>query len=257
MDWGVFPHRDEDKGDWRVASWAVEQLEAKPQEPFFLSVGFFLPHVPCYATQKRFDLYPPETLQLPPFRADDRADVPDFAWYLNWKLPEPRLSWLKANDQWAPLVRAYLASVSFVDSQVGRVLEALEESGAAERTIVVLWSDHGWHLGEKGLSGKNTVWERSARVPLVFAGPRVAQGAECKRPVELLDIYPTNLVSLFPTLTDLAGLPPKADNDGPSLVPLLEDPDANSATCVSHPSGGTGQLWAQRRTLALHSLCQR
>ena len=83
VDWGVFPHKDEDKGDWKVASWAVEKLNEKPKEPFFLSCGFFLPHVPCYATQKWFDLYPEETLILPPFQADDRSDTPRFSWYLH------------------------------------------------------------------------------------------------------------------------------------------------------------------------------
>ena len=97
-----------------------------PAGPFFLAAGFRLPHVPCYASQKWFDLYPEDTLQLPPVKDDDRDDVPRFAWYLHWKLPEPRLSWLQGHDQWQPLVRAYLASISFMDSQVGRVLDALE-----------------------------------------------------------------------------------------------------------------------------------
>ena len=89
MDWGYFPHRDEDKGDWKVASWAVEQLNAKPKEPFFLSVGFFLPHVPCFATEKWFALHPKESVKLPLIRHDDRDDTPRFSWYLHWKLPEP------------------------------------------------------------------------------------------------------------------------------------------------------------------------
>ena len=125
--------------------------------------------------------------------ADDRDDLPRFASYLHWKLPEPRLKWLQENNQWKPLVRAYLASVSFVDSQVGRVLDALAASGLEKNTIVVLWSDHGWHLGEKGITGKNSLWERSTRVPLIFAGPGIAAGAKCTRPAELLDLYPTLL----------------------------------------------------------------
>lgn len=215
VDWGYFPHKDEDKGDWIVASWAVEQLNRKPEEPFFLSVGFFLPHVPCYATQKWFDLYPEEELILPTVPFNDRDDVPDFAWYLHWDLPEVRLSWLIENNQWAPLVRAYLATVSFVDSQVGRVLDALEENGLAENTVIVLWSDHGWHLGEKAITGKNTLWHESTRVPLIFAGPGVAEGAVCAQPAELLDMYPT--------LLELCGLPENPDLDGLSLVPQLTD----------------------------------
>jgi len=218
MDWGTFPHKDEDKGDWKVASWAVEQLEAKPKEPFFLACGFFLPHVPCYATQKWFDLYPEDELILPPMLEGDRDDTPDFSWYLHWHLPEPRLSWLKKEKQVKPLVRAYLASVSFVDSQVGRVLDALEASGQADNTIVVVWSDHGWHLGEKAITGKNTLWDRSARVPLIFAGPGVASG-RCAQPAELLDMYPT--------LLDLCGLPSNDANEGHSLVPQLDDPSTS------------------------------
>ncbi|HEY8503630.1 MAG TPA: sulfatase, partial [Gemmataceae bacterium] len=218
VDWGTFPHRDEDKGDWKVASWAVEQLRAKHDEPFFLAVGFFLPHVPCYATRKWFDLYPEGQLVLPAVKADDRADTPEFSWYLHWKLPEPRLSWLRRSGQWKPLVRAYLASVSFVDSQVGRVLDALEESGHADDTVVVLWSDHGWHLGEKAISGKNSLWEESTRVPLIFAGPGIAKGARCGRPAELLDLYPT--------LAELCGLPAREGLEGHSLVPQLRDATA-------------------------------
>ncbi len=130
-------------------------------------------------------------------------------------MPEPRLKWLEESKQWKPLVRAYLASVSYVDSQVGRVLDALTTAGLDKNTIIVLWSDHGWHLGEKGITGKNTLWERSTRVPLIFAGPGVARGAKCGWPVELLDVYPT--------LAELASLPANAANEGISLVPQLKD----------------------------------
>ena len=218
VDWGVFPHKDEDKGDWAVASWAVDQLKQKHDQPFFLSCGFFLPHVPCYATQKWFDLYPEETLQLPPFLANDRDDTPRFSWYLHWKLPEPRHKFLAENNQWKNLVRSYLACTSFVDNQVGRVLRALEEGEHSDNTIVVLWSDHGWHLGEKLITGKNTLWDRSTRVPLIFAGPGIAAGGRCEQPAELLDMYPT--------LVELCGLPARDDLEGHSLVPQLKDASA-------------------------------
>ena len=220
VDWGTFPHRDEDKGDWKVASWAVERLDEKPKEPFFLSVGFFLPHVPCYATRKWFDLYPEKTLKLPALRRDDRDDTPRFSWYLHWKLPEPRFKFLEEAGEWKNIVRSYLACVSFVDSQVGRVLDALEKSGLEDDTIVVLWSDHGFHLGEKLITGKNTLWDRSTRVPLMFAGPGVTRGARSSRPAELLDIYPT--------LVELCGLPAKDGLEGRSLAPRLEDANAPS-----------------------------
>ena len=222
MDWGTFPHEDEEKGDWQVASWAVETLgklrETPDEDPFFLSVGFFLPHVPCYVTQKWYDMYPEESLELPPMQRDDRDDTPRFSWYLHWKLPEPRLRFLEEENQWKNLVRSYLASISFVDSQVGRVLDALEASGKADNTVVVLWSDHGWHLGEKLITGKNTLWDRSTRVPLIFAGPGIVQGEKTNRPAELIDMYPT--------LLELAGLPAKDDLEGLSLAPQLADPQA-------------------------------
>jgi arylsulfatase A-like enzyme len=218
MDWGVFPEKDEECFDHDIATWAVQQLRSPPKEPFVLAVGFQHPHVPCYAPQKWFDLYPDATLKMPAVKDDDRDDLPRFASYLHWKLPEPRLKWLKEANQWRPLVRAYLASVSFVDAQVGRVLDALDAAKLTDNTIVVLWSDHGWHLGEKGITGKNTLWERSTRVPLMFAGPGVARGARCNRPAELLDLYPT--------LAEACGLPKKDGLEGLSLVPQLKDATA-------------------------------
>ena len=215
VDWGEFPHKDEDKGDYIVASWAVDQLQQDHHKPFFLSAGFFLPHVPCYATKKWFDLYPEDTLQLPPFLKNDRDDTPRFSWYLHWQLPEPRLDFLEEANQWKNLVRSYLACTSFVDSQVGRILAALQSSPYADNTIVVLWSDHGWHLGEKRITGKNTLWDRSTRVPLIFAGPGVATAGRCVEPVELLDIYPT--------LSELCDLPLSEQLEGHSLLPQLND----------------------------------
>lgn len=219
MDWGVAPGRDEDQPDWKIADAAIAHLRAAPADrPFFIATGFRLPHVPCYATQKWFDLYPDAGLRMPEVLPADRADTPPFSWYLHWKLPEPRLSWLEAHAQWRPLVRAYLASVSFMDSQVGRVLEELNARGREADTVVVLWSDNGWHLGEKGITGKNSLWERSTRVPLIFAGPGIAGGGRCRRPVELLDLYPT--------LLELCGLPATDGLQGHSLGPQLRDADA-------------------------------
>lgn len=199
---------------------APAQLDAHSlDKPFFLAVGFRLPHVPCFVSQPWFDRFPPEDqIVFPPWLENDRADVPEFAWYLHWKLPEPRLSWLRAAGQWRGLVRAYLASIAFMDSQVGRLLDALDARGLTTNTVVVFWSDNGWHLGEKDITGKNTLWERSTRVPLIFAGPGVTRGARCTQPAELLDIYPT--------LVELCGLPPVCGLEGHSLVPQLRNAEA-------------------------------
>ncbi|MFA6560630.1 MAG: sulfatase [Verrucomicrobiia bacterium] len=219
MDWGVFPERDEDNADYKIASAAVEALRTAPKDkPFFVACGFRLPHVPCYASQKWFDLYPEDKLILPPVLDNDRDDTPRFSWYLHWALPEPRLKTLKALNEWRPLVRAYLASTSFMDAQLGRVLDALDATDRADNTVVVLWADNGWHLGEKLITGKNTLWERSTREPLIFAGPGIAKSAKCGRPVELLDI--------FPTLLELATFPARRDLEGHSLVPQLKNAKA-------------------------------
>ncbi len=216
MDWGVHPERDEEQGDWKIADSVIDRLRnLPPGRPFFVAAGFRLPHVPCFASQKWFDRLPPDDVKLPTVFDDDRDDVPEFAWFLHWKLPEPRLSWLRKAGEWKPLVRAYLASTTFMDSQVGRVLDALKASGHEQDTIVVLWSDHGWHLGEKGITGKNSLWERSTRVPLIVAGPGVSRGRRCASPVELLDLYPT--------LMEQCGIAGPTDLEGHSLVPQLRD----------------------------------
>jgi arylsulfatase A-like enzyme len=237
MDWGVWPADNDDttKGDYQVASWTVEQIKTAPKDqPFFIAAGFFLPHVPCYATQKWFDLYPDDDSVLPKIVETDRDDTPRFSWYLHWQLPEPRLKWVKENNQWRNLVRSYLASTSFVDAQIGRLLAALEESGHAENTIVVVWGDHGWHLGEKGITGKNTLWDNGTRVPLIFSGPGVKAGQRCTQPAELLDIYPT--------LVELAGVTQRDDLEGISLRAQLRDAAVKRErpAITSHNQGNHG-----------------
>lgn len=237
MDWGVWPLDNDDtgKGDYKVASWTVEQIKSAPKgQPFFIAAGFFLPHVPCYATQKWFDLYPDDDRVLPGILKGDRDDTPRFSWYLHWELPEPRLKWIQENNQWRNLVRSYLACTSFVDAQIGRLLTALEEAGLADHTIVVVWGDNGWHLGEKGITGKNTLWDDSTRVPLIFAGPGVKAGQRCPQPAELLDLYPT--------LIELTGVPARTDLEGLSLGPQLKDARAKRErpAITSHNQGNHG-----------------
>ncbi|MFO1021277.1 MAG: sulfatase-like hydrolase/transferase [Planctomycetales bacterium] len=232
MDWGVFPHEDKDKGDAILTRWAVDQIKQQPRDkPFFLSIGYFLPHVPCYTTQRWYDLYPDSDQLLPKVNPHDRDDIPRFAWYLHWYLPEPRLRWLQEQNQWRNLARSYLACISFVDHQVGELLQALKTSNHDQDTLVILWSDHGWHLGEKQITGKNTLWERSTHVPLIFAGPSIPENSICDQPVELLDLYPT--------LIDLCQLPPRTDLEGHSLQPQLKDAQATRPwpAITSHNQG--------------------
>ena len=182
LDWGPWPPKDSDQRDFQNAGWAVDQLKnMSGEKPFFMAVGFSKPHVPLYASQKWFDLYPVESIILPPTRKDDRADTPRFSWNIHWKLPEPRLKAVEAGGEWKNKVRAYLACISFMDAQIGRLLDALDAGGLTDNTIVVCWSDHGYHLGEKEITGKNTLWDPSTRVPLIFAGPGIAKGGRCEK----------------------------------------------------------------------------
>ena len=217
VDWGDFGLKDQDLQDWEVANWAVDLIKNPPTGPYFLGVGFFLPHVPLFAPETQFKMYPQDSIKMPPILPNDRADTPRASWYNHWDVPEPRWKWFEENQQDTLFVQAYLAAISFMDQQVGRVLDAINQYGNLENTIIVLWSDHGFHLGEKEISGKNTLWEPSTRVPLIFAGDAISSDQKTDEPVELLDIYPT--------LLELCGLPYKSDLEGHSLLPQLQDPN--------------------------------
>ena len=216
-DWGQVDIPDEEQRDYLTAEWAAHELPklAKQKKPFFLAVGFHLPHVPIYASKKWFDMYPLDKVQLPPSLPTDRDDLSDYSQLLTVNPTGPRHAWMVENKEWKHAVQAYLASNSFVDSLVGMVLDGLQESGAADNTIVVLWSDHGFHLGEKLRWAKRTLWEETTRVPLILAGPGISSG-NCSRPVGLLDV--------FPTLAELCELPVRDDLEGQSLTPLLNNP---------------------------------
>jgi arylsulfatase A-like enzyme len=218
IDWGPFPEHDEQTTDYKTATWACQQLVKQRQKPLFLAVGFHRPHVPCFAPHPWFDLYPLDSLTMPLILDNDRDDTPPFSWYLYWRTPEPRVSWLRRTGELKTLVRSYLACVSYVDAMIGHVLDELERSGQQDNTIVVVLGDHGWHLGEKGITGKNSLWERSTHVPLIFAGPGCRAGTVREEPVELLDIYPT--------LLSLAHLTVTSKLEGDSLADQLSDRDA-------------------------------
>lgn len=219
-DWGEFPRRDEDMPDHKIASWAVRQLRQKHDQPFFVGAGFYRPHVPQYAPAKWFDLYPLESLRLPAVLEDDLDDLSEYAINLTrLKHVAPTHDWVKENDEWKPLVQSYLACVSFVDHQVGKLLDALDNSPYRDNTFVVAYADHGFHLGEKERWAKRSLWEESTRVPMIIAGPGVAKGKVCSKPVQLLDIYPT--------LLELTGLEPDPRLEGHSMASLLRDPAAD------------------------------
>lgn len=216
-DWGPFPDHDEEMPDYRSSRWAIERIEEGHERPFFLGVGFVRPHVPWHVPQKWFNLFDPGKLALPPYRKDDYADLPAIAARVAEVPMMPTAEWAKENNEWHNIVHAYLACVAFVDHYVGEVLNALEQSAYADNTVIVLWSDHGYHLGEKNRFAKHSLWERATRAPLIIAGPGIDGGMICSQPVGMLDLYPT--------LLELCGLPGNPQNGGHSLAPLLVNPE--------------------------------
>ena len=215
FDWGPLNKDDEEMGDGRAVKWATEFLRQEHDKPFFLAVGIFRPHLPWYAPREHFDRYPLDRIVLPEVPADDLNDVPA----AGRKIAEYRgdeWEYLKQQRRWKEAVQAYLASISFADAMVGKVVAALDESRYSDNTIVVLWSDHGWHLGEKHHWHKFTLWEEATRVPLVIVAPGVTDK-------QTRTTVPVGLIDLYPTLIDLCRLPRKEDLDGESLRRWLLD----------------------------------
>ncbi len=207
--------KDEDYTDGKVATEAIRLMEENKDRPFFLAVGFYKPHCPYIVPAKYFDLYPLDEIKLPVVPANYSDTVPAAA--LASTQPWPLLGVTTAQAR--ETVRAYYATLSFVDAQVGRVMEALDRLKLRENTIVVFWSDHGYHLGDHGLFMKQSLYENSARVPLIIIPPKPRHpGKASPRTVELLDMYPT--------LADLAGIAVPPAVEGRSLRPLLENPEA-------------------------------
>jgi len=218
-DWGVYPESDDQMPDYKIASWAAQKLTQKQDQPFWMGVGFYRPHVPQFAPKKWFDMYPLESLQLPKSISDDLDDIPPYGTDITrLKHVSPTFEWVTENEEWKPLVQSYLACVSFVDDQVGRVLDALDNGDYGDNTYVVLFSDHGFHLGEKERFAKRSLWEDGARVPMIIVGPDIPKGKVINKPVQLLDIYPT--------LLELCHLKPDPNHEGNSLVSLLKNTDA-------------------------------
>jgi iduronate 2-sulfatase len=230
LSWLAAEGADEEQTDGMIATEAIKLMREKRDEPFFLGVGFFRPHTPYVAPKKYFDLYPLAEMRLPYAPEEDRDDIPVAAFAHNNPVPHYGLDELTTRQA----LQAYYACVSFIDAQVGRLLRELDALGLAENTIVVLWSDHGYHLGEhNGIWQKRTLFEQCARSPLIIRAPGVAgNGTPSTRVVEFVDIYPT--------LIGLAKLPATHELAGRDLGPLLVDPLAdwggNAVTQVLRPA---------------------
>ncbi len=238
FDWGVLETPEDQYGDQKAVQFAKDFLARKHNKPFFLAAGMWHPHIPMYAPQRFFDMYPEATIHIPDTRDDDLADLPPLAQELA-AFRRPEFERIRATGKWKDFVRAYLAAISFADTLVGNVIDALDNSKYASNTIVVFWSDNGWHLGEKQHVHKSTLWQRSTHVPFIFSGPGLkAKGTSRSQPVSTFDIYPT--------LVDLCGLPANPRVEGKSLRPLLENPKAKHDPVVSTHLPGTHSVISEQ-----------
>lgn len=218
LEWGPIKDGDEGKmADTIRTEWACKLLREKHDKPIFVGVGLYAPHFPNYAPRKYFDLYDRDKIELPPYNARDLEDLPPAI----RRAKEARAAHHRKLERLGAVkdaIHGYLACVSYADAMLGRVLDAIESGPNAGNTIIVLWSDHGYHHGEKFDWGKHTLWERTSNVPLIVAGPKVARGAKIDATVSLID--------LFPTVTALAGVEDDQSRDGVSLVSVLRDPSS-------------------------------
>lgn len=237
-DWAALDVSDEEfGGDWLVSRWIGQQLDKKHEQPFFLACGIYRPHEPWFVPKKYYEQFPLDKIQLPTgYREDDLNDLPPAG---KRRGPNRYFPHILKHGQWKQGIQGYLASIAFADAMVGRVLDRLENGPNRDNTIVVLWSDHGWHLGEKQHWQKYTGWRVCTRVPLIVRVPAGVPGLPAGTKAGTKCDQPVNLLSLFPTLTQLADLPAVATCDGPSLVPLLANPDSNwphvSTTFLNRP----------------------
>ncbi|MEM8953931.1 MAG: sulfatase [Verrucomicrobiota bacterium] len=232
---------DEEMGDYKIAQWAIEQWLQESEKPLFMSVGFFRPHRPLHVPKEYFDLFPLESIERPAEpETDDWGDLPEFARRLARTHAHKPLhdglsdhEFILKHDEWEKTLRAYHASVAFVDRQIGRFLEVLNgENPRRRETVIMLVSDHGWHLGEKKHWCKGAIWEQTTRIPFIVRAPELAPGSVCSQPVSLVDV--------FPSLVDLAGLPIPPYLDGTSIKPQLDNPSLpRPPAIISYGEGNT------------------
>lgn len=215
--WGPTVGTTNEMSDFKTAQWAVDELSKPNDKPLFLAVGFSKPHLPFYCPQEFFDQHPIDDVRTNPIRENDLDDILTPRGTPKFK-PSNDYLWIGENGLLKEATQAYLACVSFADACVGEVLSGLAKSSRADNTIVVLWGDHGWHLGEKLRYRKATGWSEATRLPLIIRTPDMTTRADCDHPVNLIDLYPT--------LIDYCGLPAKEMIDGKSLVPLLKQSDS-------------------------------
>jgi arylsulfatase A-like enzyme len=215
---GPLDCQDSDLPDYRITDWCIEQLEKTHDKPFFLACGLHKPHMPWNVPKKWFDKFPLESIELPPTTEDDLGDVPPAG--VKMAKPDGDHARMLASGRWKEAVRAYLATIAYTDMNIGRLLDALDRSEHKDNTIIVLWGDHGWHLGEKQHWRKFALWEEATRAPLVWVAPGVTTpDTACDHPIDFMSIYPT--------LTDLCGVATPKHVEGKSIRALLKDPKSD------------------------------
>ncbi|HUQ95324.1 MAG TPA: sulfatase [Bryobacteraceae bacterium] len=223
FDWGILDQPDSAFGDAKAVDFGEAFLKRKQEKPFFLAIGLWHPHIPMFAPKRFFEMYPDP--RVPEVPENDLDDVPETGRKFAAFRREEHTR-IVSEGKWRDAVRAYLASISFADALIGRMLDSLERSPYSKNTIIVFWSDNGWHLGEKQHWHKSTLWERSTHVPLIVAGPGVnSAGLARKQAVSLLDLYPT--------LIEMCDLPARKELEGESLLPVLRDLRAKHRPAVS------------------------
>ncbi|MBB5037043.1 sulfatase [Prosthecobacter dejongeii] len=234
FDWGAVEAKPQEMGDYKLTDWAVNHLKTAPlDQPLFLGVGYVKPHLPWYVPREYYDRFPLEGIQLPVTKEDDLADIP--AAGVQMAKPQGDHAAVLKGDQWKKAVQAYLATISFLDDQVGRLLDGLDASPRKDKTMIVWWTDHGWALGEKQHWRKFALWEETTRTSCAIVAPGITQpNLVCKAPVDYMNIYPT--------LCELTGLPLPAHVKGASLMPLLKDPTVawDQVAICTHGRGNHG-----------------
>jgi arylsulfatase A-like enzyme len=213
--------KDQDISDWHITDYCIEQLGKKHDRPFFLACGLHKPHLPWAVPRKYYDMFPLESIQLPPYRADDLNDVPPAG--VRMAKPQGDQKTIVESGRWKAAVQSYLATIAYTDMNVGRLLDAFEKSAYRDNTIIVFWGDHGWHLGEKSHWRKFALWEEAVRAPLIWSVPGVTKGGTiCERPVDFMSVYPT--------LCELTGITVPKHVEAISIKPLLANPKAEWKT---------------------------
>ena len=216
LEWGKVLNKDEEKmADTIRTNWVCDLLRKEHDKPFFVAVGLYAPHFPNYCPQKYFDLYDPEEIKPPAYKDDDLDDLPPAVRKAKVARGAHHRRLVKL-DAVKDAIHGYLACISYADAMLGRLMDALEAGPNTDNTIIVLWSDHGYHHGEKMDWGKHTLWQRTSGVPFIWAGPGIKSGTAVKSTVSLIDMYPT--------FAELCSLPAPTGLEGTSLVPVLHNP---------------------------------